>query len=63
MRDWHSVWDGIRVMARGEWHRHWFLELRTRPGLWVHAWTPIWHAGRGPYLTCGIGWLAFGRGY
>jgi hypothetical protein len=33
------------------------------PLFWIHFWTPIWHRGRGPYLSMGIGPLAIYRGY
>lgn len=34
---------------------------------WIHLWTPIWHEGRGPYISIGI-WFGIGtleimRGY
>jgi len=35
-----------------------------RPGnWWLHYWTPIWHEGRGPYVSIGLGWFAIYRGY
>lgn len=30
---------------------------------WVSIWTPAWHAGRGPYVSIGLGGWAFYRGY
>lgn len=32
-------------------------------GFWAHWWTPIWHKGRGPYISIGLGVLAIYRGY
>lgn len=30
---------------------------------WCDVWTPIWHEGRGPYVSIGLGIVAIGRGY
>jgi hypothetical protein len=30
---------------------------------WLHIWTPVWHKGRGPYITIGLFGIAFYRGY
>lgn len=32
-------------------------------GFWLDIWTPIWHEGRGPYVTIGLGLFAVYRGY
>ncbi len=32
-------------------------------GWWFHWWTPVWHEGRGPYITVGFGVGTFQRGY
>ncbi|GEM_PF-6262191 len=34
-----------------------------RKRFWFNYWTPIWHDGRGPYITMGLGLIAFYRGY
>lgn len=60
-----SAARGLRAMSsRREFFRHWSIRLVAgEPRFWLHLWTPIWHEGRGPYLTCGIGRLALLRGY
>ena len=30
---------------------------------WADIWTPRWHGGRGPYITIGLYFIAFYRGY
>lgn len=30
---------------------------------WLHAWTPGWHDGNGPYLSCGVWLFAVYRGF
>jgi len=59
-----SVWRGIRAIKRP------YAEPRpawtVRPGMcgfWVILWTPIWHEGRGPYVSVGLGLFAVYRGY
>jgi hypothetical protein len=32
-------------------------------GWWWAIWTPVWHHGRGPYLSIGLGLVAIYRGY
>ena len=32
-------------------------------GYWLHIWTPVWHEGRGPYVSVGLGRVALYRGY
>lgn len=32
-------------------------------GFWFHWWTPIWHKGRGVYISIGCGYFALYRGY
>ncbi len=58
-----SVWRGLRAMTTWrEFFRHWALRWgRTR--FWLHLWTPIWHEGRGPYVSLGLGCVKVYRGY
>lgn len=30
---------------------------------WFHWWTPVWHEGRGPYISIGLGLFGVYRGY
>jgi len=30
---------------------------------WCDIWTPVWHDNRGKYITIGIGFITFQRGY
>lgn len=39
------------------------LLLRRRIAWWLCLWTPSWHEGRGPYISLGLGFIAFYRGY
>jgi hypothetical protein len=69
MRDWRSFWRGIQVWKPRRRHVNYAVRrigpglTRQRPRFWLHAWTPMWHEGRGPYLSVGIGWVAVYRGY
>ena len=58
-----SVWRGFWAMSsKREFFRHWtWCWCWHRP--WLHLWTPIWHEGRGPYVTMGLGCVAVFRGY
>ena len=56
-----SVWRGMRAQ-RHVGLRFWSVRLQ-RWGWWAQAWTPIWHDGRGPYVSLGIGFIAVYRGY
>ncbi len=61
MRDMGSVKRGLKVMTCPWWHHCFFIVRRTK--FFAHWWTPIWHKGRGPYVTIGLGIVHFGRGY
>jgi len=65
MRNLGSVLRGIKAMRRPFPHRKpsWSVRFGWRQGLWAHWWTPIWHEGRGPYITIGLGLIAIYRGY
>lgn len=60
-----STRAGIRAMQRpfpaDETQPKW--AIRCSRGFWCHLWTPIWHKGRGPYVTIGLGLFAIYRGY
>ncbi len=63
--DLRSVWDGILAMRRHAEPVNFGVD-RTPPGAsrwWFIAWTPIWHRGRGPYLSIGLGLFVIYRGY
>ena len=32
-------------------------------GFWLHWWTPVYHEGRGHYLSCGLGLIGLFKGY
>jgi len=65
MVDMGSVWRGILAMRwpYPEQKPKWGMRIERSPTLFLHAWTPMWHKGRGPYLTARMGWLAVYRGY
>lgn len=56
-----SVWRGIRAMRWS--HGKVNYAVRRNSGWWCHLWTPVWHEGRGPYMSIGLGIVAFYRGY
>lgn len=73
MIDLRSVWRGMLAMRRGAGPVKWRVRrvkrgyplgstTKLRP-FWCEAWTPIWHDGRGPYLSLGLGVFAVYRGY
>ena len=45
--------QSMRLSPPAKWDIRW-IRLGDR-GFWCHLWTPVWHGGRGPYLTVGIG--------
>lgn len=60
-----SVWRGVRAMRRNHGPVNWSIRRQERGGLrwWIIAWTPVWHEGRGPYVSIGLGIIAIYRGY
>lgn len=64
MKDLGSTVRGIRAIKTPytEPKPRWFCDFGWN-GLWLKCWTPVWHEGRGPYLSVGLGILCFGRGY
>ena len=57
---WRYLFRGVKYSTKL------FLCAKQRKGLsmwWCHIWTPVWHKGRGPYITIGLGRVAFYRGY
>ena len=56
-----SVWRGV-CAQKGLHPRQWTVRLQ-RWGWTIHAWTPVWHQGRGPYIVLSLGWLYIARGY
>jgi len=64
MRDWGSVWRGLKAMnPRCEIFKRWHIRFGKPFKVWLHYWTPIWHEGRGFYFTMGVGYLRIMRGY
>lgn len=66
MRDICSVWRGIRAIKRPYCEPRPRWSIAARPfafGFWAHWWTPVWHQGRGPYVSIGLGPIAICRGY
>jgi hypothetical protein len=63
----YSVLRGVAAMRKGHGKVNYGIHRTEWHGwgdsFWVDAWTPIWHDGRGPYITIGIGVFAFYRGY
>lgn len=69
MRSLSSVWRGIKAMRflHCEPLPRWTIRKLGKPEggrqFWAHWWTPIWHKGRGPYISIGLGVVAIYRGY
>ena len=67
--DLRSTWRGLGAMKRPGaeginrpgWTIRWALD--RGPQCWCIMWTPIWHEGRGPYVSIGLGPLRIYRGY
>lgn len=59
--NWGSTWRGLRAMRFPNAAR-WSVRFGWR-GFWCHLWTPVWHEGRGPYVTLGLGCVQVYRGY
>lgn len=62
-----SAWAGIRTMRwphppSGRRWKVWRIGWRWKAA-WLHLWTPVWHEGRGPYVSMGLWFFAVGRGY
>jgi hypothetical protein len=62
MRNFASFWRGIKAMRCPPWH-YCTVRLCREMGFWAIYWTPAWHEERGPYISVGLGILAFYRGY
>ena len=62
-----SVWRGLwamRPIEAGVEPARWTMRrVAGKPRWWIVAWTPIWHDGRGPYVSVGLGLFAIYRGY
>lgn len=50
-------------MKRNRESVNWDFTLKWFGTYWCDAWTPIWHEGRGPYLTFGFYFFRICRGY
>ncbi len=55
----------VAVAVRsGQVRAGWTVQLCPKQWrFWCDLWTPIWHRGRGPYLSLGLGPLRVYRGY
>ena len=63
MFDIGSFLRGLRDMKRNRGKVNYSIRLRKSKEIWFHIWTPVWHKGRGPYISLGLGVVAFYRGY
>jgi hypothetical protein len=39
------------------------IDLISPGRAWFHRWTPMWHEGRGPYVSMGFWRIGIYRGY
>ena len=63
MNDIKSAWRGIWAIKRPYVDPRPGWTIRCVRGFWATAWTPVWHKGRGPYVSIGLGLFAVYRGY
>lgn len=65
MRDFGSVFRGLLEMSKWyELFKHWAIRFTMhRVKFWAQWWTPVWHKGRGPYISIGLGPVRIYRGY
>jgi len=42
---------------------YWHIEFHKTEATWFHIWTPVWHKGRGPYVSIGFKFFRLIRGY
>jgi hypothetical protein len=62
MRSIGSVWRGIRAMSSPlVLFKYWAVQPCR--GFWLQYWSPIWHEGKGPYISVGLGVVGIYRGY
>jgi len=61
-----SLLRGLPLWRDFSW-RYWTIDKlkgrRIKPVLWFHLWVPVWHEGRGPYLSIGLWFIRIMRGY
>jgi len=58
-----SVKKGIMAMTKNHGHVNYEITFDMHRKFWIEAWTPIWHEGRGPYISIGIYFISLFRGY
>ncbi len=63
MMNWGSAWRGIKAMKLKHNKVVYAIDFEWFGKMWFHMWTPIWHEGRGPYITTGFYFVRFIRGY
>lgn len=60
--DLRSALHGVLAMRPGRGRVNYAVR-RSGHRFCVECWTPVWHEGRGPYLSLGLGVVAIYRGY
>lgn len=58
-----SVKRGIKAMTKDHAKVNYEISFGKSKRIWCDAWTPVWHEGRGPYITMGFLFIRFLRGY
>lgn len=58
-----SFFRGCKAANRFELVKRWHVDLGANKKFWFHLWTPIWHEGRGPYVSIGLYFVRVMRGY
>ncbi len=62
MFDTGSFWRGMKAMTWKHGKVNYSIKFGWK-GFWLEIWTPSWHEGRGAYITIGLGFISFYRGY
>lgn len=66
MFDLASAWRGIKAirLPYAKPKPGWKIVLGYKGASpWFELWTPIWHEGRGPYVSIGLWFIFIYRGY
>ncbi len=58
-----SFFKGLLYMRPNSGKVNYGIKIQWFGRKWFQLWTPVWHSGRGPYVSIGFYFIAFYRGY
>jgi len=63
-----NFWCGVKAIKKpyqGKYKPKWSIKFKGfgKRSFWINLWTPVWHEGRGPYISIGFYLFAIYRGY